>query len=206
MTRTGFLARAGSIAMSAETGAKLLDRLDQNLLVERAAYIGMTAGKAAQKYRLSQEALLETVRAIGKSGDIALILSAEREILGNERRFYANSPAMGSSLNHAMEELGQAGRMLPLVTDPVLYAAVDASHGNPKSRIGGLPRDAARQFFASHNVRLLNADKSRLSDTEKQTLDARRHNIRIASLAYTALQEKALGVDLVKKQDRSMAL
>lgn len=196
----------GSIAMSAETFERLLDQLDRNLLVERAAYIDLTSGKSAKKYRLSQEALLKSIRTIGKTGDISLILSAEREILANEKRFYANSPAMGSSLDNAVSELDQAGKMLPLVLDPVLYAAVDASHGNPKSRIGSLPRDAARHFFASHNARLLNTDKSRLTDTEKQTVDARRHNIRIASLVYTSLQEKALGIDLIRKQDRSMAL
>ncbi|HEX7072465.1 MAG TPA: hypothetical protein VF226_00335 [Hyphomicrobiaceae bacterium] len=70
--------------------------------------------------------------------------------------------------------------------------------GNPKSRIGGLPRDAARQFFASHNARLLNADKSRLTETEKRIVEARRHNIRIASMSYMSLQENALGVHVGK--------
>src|SRR3546814_12385985 len=56
-------------------------------------------------------------------------------------------------------------------------------------------------LFASHNARLLNAVKSRLTETEKKIVDARRHNIRVASLAYISLQEKALGVDLRQKRD-----
>src|SRR3546814_4536290 len=116
-------------------------------------------------------------------------------------RFYSNSTGQRGSLKSALQELDQAEKMLPLVKDSSLYIAVDASHANAKSRISDLPRDAARHFFASHNARLLNADKSRLTETEKKIVDARRHNIRVASLAYISLQEKALGVDLRQKRE-----
>lgn len=180
-----------------DTNQGLLLRLAKSMVNERAAYIGRERSKEAKQYRLSQDMLLQATKAIGKSGDVDLILSAEAGFLKNDARFYSNSPSMRSSLAAALTELGQAQKMLPLVKDPDLYLAIDASHGNAKSRIGGVPRDAARQFFQSHNARLLNADKSRLTDTEKQILDARRHNIRVAALAYTAQQEQALGVGLV---------
>lgn len=180
-----------------DTNQGLLVRLAKSMVNERAAYIGRERSREAKQYRLSQDLLLQATKAIGKTGDIDLILSAEAGFLKNEARFYSNSPSMRSSLSAALAELGQAQKMLPLVKEPDLYLAIDASHGNAKSRIGGVPRDAARQFFQSHNARLLNADKSRLTDTEKQILDARRHNIRIASLAYSAQQEQVLGIGLV---------
>lgn len=189
------------------TDQDLLVRLVIDMANERAAYVGRERSPAAKKYRESQDLLLDTTKAIGKTGDIGLILSAEAKILKNDIKFYGNSPAMRSSLSMALTELDLAEKMLPLVKNPDLYMAVDAGHGNPKSRISGLPKDAARQFFQSHNARLLNADKSRLTETEKRIVDARRHNIRVASLAYTALQEQALGVDIAAaKRDQGLTL
>lgn len=173
---------------------------------ERASYMSRERSPAAREYRKRQDVLLETVRSIGKTGDIGTILAAERELLGNEMRFYGNSAGMRGSLKAALQELDQAVKMLPLVQNGELYLAVDASHGNSKSRVGGLPRDAARHFFASHNARLLNADKSRLTETEKRTVDARRHNVRVAAMAYTSLQEKALGRDIRQKRDQGLAM
>jgi hypothetical protein len=150
----------------------LLVRLAKSLVNERAAYISRERSREAKQYRVSQDALLEATKAIGKSGDISLILTAEAGFLRNDMRFFSDSAAMRSSLTTALTELDLAQKMLPVVGDSDLYLAVDVSHGMPKSRIGGVPRDAARQFFQSHNARLLNADKSRLTDTEKQILDA----------------------------------
>lgn len=192
--------------MSSNTDKALLLRLNKNMANERAAYIRREQNQTAEVYRDAQATMLETVRRVGKTGDMGLILSAERDILRNDLRFYGNSAGMRGSLKTALQELGHAEAMLPVVNDANLYMAVDASHGNPKSRIGGLPRDAAKQFFTSHNARLLNADKSRLTETEKRIIDARRHNIRVAGLAYTALQEKALGVDLRKRHEREMTM
>ena len=194
----------GWIAMSSADKKALLDRLDEDLLDERAAYIGRERSQAAEQYRESQAAVLNTTRLIGKTGDIELILAAEREILQNEVRFYGNSASMKGSLGNAIEELDQSQGMLSLVSNPELYAAVDASHANAKSRVSGLPKDAARQFFASHNARLLNADKSRLTETEKQLVDARRSNIRVAASIYAALQEQALGK--TRSHENSMSI
>src|SRR3546814_13310308 len=108
-------------------------------------------------------------------------------------RFYSNSTGQRGSLKSALQELDQAEKMLPLVKDSSLYIAVDASHANAKSRISDLPRDAARHFFASHNARLLNADKSRLTETEKKIVAARRHNNRVASPEHIRYEKRRAG-------------
>ena len=57
-----------------------------------------------------------------------------------------------------------------------------------------LPLDEAREFFKSHNGRLLNLNKSVLSDEEKELIDIRRANIRKADRMYIALQQQTLGI------------
>lgn len=192
--------------MTSRNSRKLLDQVVERLADERSAYVARERSQPARDYSDRQEKLLGSIREVGKTGDITLILEAERRFLRNEMRFYSNSTGQRGSLKSALQELDQAEKMLPLVKDSALYIAVDASHANAKSRISGLPRDAARHFFASHNARLLNADKSRLTETEKKIVDARRHNIRVASLAYVSLQEKALGVDLRQTRDLGMSI
>lgn len=116
----------------------LLVRLAKSLVNERAAYISRERSREAKQYRVSQDALLEATKAIGKAGDISLILTAEAGFLRNDMRFFSNSAAMRSSLTTALTELDLAQKMLPVVKDSDLYLAVDASHGMPKSRIGGV--------------------------------------------------------------------
>ena len=57
-----------------------------------------------------------------------------------------------------------------------------------------LPLDEAREFFKSHNGRLINLDKGILSDEEKELIDIRRANIRKAGKMYIGLQQQALGI------------
>lgn len=53
-------------------------------------------------------------------------------------------------------------------------------------------------------MRLLNQDKSRLDESEKRVLDKRRLNMRHAEKLYTALQERALGIEADREQDRGL--
>lgn len=101
---------------------------------------------------------------------------------------------MAGSLKTALDELKAAEALLPKAADFILYKAVDEAHSLPKNRIGGVPRDEARQFFRSHDARLVNMDKSRLDDEEKVIVDERKRNIRVAEKGYMALQQKTLGV------------
>ena len=74
------------------------------------------------------------------------------------------------------------------------FKEVDHNFSLPRNRVGKVPRDQARQFFASQNARLVNLDKSRLSEAEKRVLKARKENIETARKLYEALQRKALGI------------
>lgn len=184
----------------------LLDNLADIMIEEHAAYVARERSHGARQYRKEQETLLKTVKSIGKSGDIELIFAAERSILQNERRLYGNSPSMTNSLNAALQELPVAQKLVGKVKDPQTYQAVAESYSLPKSRIGGVPRDEARQFLNSHNTRLLNLDKSRLTEVEKKIVRARRENIRTAEKAYTALQRQALGLSISdKSQERGLS-
>lgn len=184
----------------------LLSNLREKMTAEFVAFENKERSPAAQIHKTAQENNLDAVLAIGRSGDLQTILTAERALLTNELTRYGNSAGMKSSLGAALNDLDGARHHLKIVKDPERYAAVDQLFQRPKNRRRGLPYDEARQFFNAHNTRLLNQDRSRLSETEKKTLNARRTNMRIAEKQYIALQQKALGqeVQQAKKQGREM--
>ncbi len=136
-------------------------------------------------------ALLE----ISREGETEHILEAERILLVQEQEHLVGSQAMASSLNIAIKELDAALSTLERVRDPDAYQSVADSFSLDKNRVGGLPRDEARQFFRSHLARLGNLDKGRLSDSERDVLKARMFNIRTAEHQYKKLQEQALGIE-----------
>ena len=141
---------------------------------------------------------LERVRA---GGDVGEILASERDVLVRESKVFANAEARRSSLANALAEMEDAQRMLPVVAAPEEYRLVDGTHRFRSHRIGLLPRDDARMFFAAHGARLLNELKARGTDAEKSVLRARRKNILTAERLYKDLQREALGIG-----DRGRAL
>jgi hypothetical protein len=179
-----------------------IDKLNRLFLREKGFVVGRDKTPAAAKLKHSRAEIADFVRQVGKSGDLEMILEVEKRFVDNDLTQYANSGAMANSLKGAMAELEAAEKTIPLVKDPVLYRAVDDSHGHPKSRAGSLPKDAARQFFASHAARLLNWDKSRLDDAEKQIIDLRKSNMRTAEKLYADRQRKTLGIEA--KQEKGM--
>ncbi|WP_343870543.1 hypothetical protein, partial [Caenispirillum bisanense] len=115
--------------------------------------------------------LLNQVKAVGKSGDLDLILSVERTFLQNDLDRHANSKGMADSLVAALTDLEIAEKHVTLVRDPAAYQAIDAGHSRgrnrlPKGNTESVPNDEARQFFKSHATRLLNQDRSRLDPEE----------------------------------------
>ena len=188
----------------------LLDALNREFLIEKARTVEVNRSSAAQKRDSSRGRMLETLKAIGQSGDLSLILTAERGFLENDLQQYANSPAMRSSLTTALLEMKAAERLLGKVSDPGAYRQIDEEHSLPKNRAGDLPRDEARQFFSAHAARLLNQDKSRLDDDEKRVIDQRKRNIRAGHDLYKALQRAALGLapapSKTKTRDRAPGL
>ena len=132
--------------------------------------------------------------ATARFGDAGKILDIEKVFLQNELTFVASSPAMISSLNTAIKELDAALNLLEKVRNPNTYKDLAAVYTLSKNQIRGLPRDEARQFFKSHQVRLRNLDKGRLSDSERDVLSTRIDNIKSAERLYEQLQEQALDI------------
>jgi len=188
------------------TNNRQLITLVQNMAAEQATHAAMERSPTVGTYRAAQETLMNTVKAIGRDGDLPTILTAEKSILTNELRFYGNSAGHKSSLKAALQDLVQAEKHLSIVADKDRYASHNELFQRPKNRRGGLPYDEARQFFSAHNTRLLNQDRARMSETEKRTVKARRANIRKAEQAYIALQQKALGLENDKDKTRDRGI
>lgn len=180
--------------MTSSDQEKLLDKLSAGLLKEQASYVRRERTPHADRYNKCQANLLQTSKDIGRTGNIECILVAEKSILENELQNYGNSSGMRTSLETALKDLKQAEKHIGLVQDPMRYEMVEELFQRDKNRPGGLPYDEGRQFFKSHSIRLLNQDRSRLTETEKKTIKARRSNIRVAEKAYIQLQQKALGI------------
>lgn len=176
------------------------------LLDERGAWEELQRVPAADYLKGRREVIRDHLREVGKIGDIELILATEKAILVNDLSLYANSGAMKGSLQAGLDELKTAQALLPKVADPDLYKSVDEAHNLPKNRVGGVPRDEARQFFRSHDSRLVNMDKSRLDDVEKSIIDERKRNIRAAEKVYIEAQKKVLGLAPAASQDRGQGM
>ena len=186
----------------------LIKTLWTTMSAEYMAFETKELSPTAQIHKSAQEHNFNAVAAIGRSGDLQTLLTAERALLTNELERYGNSSGMKSSLGSALEEIKQAEKMHNIAQNKDRYREVDELYQRPKNRRRGLPYDEARQFFNAHNTRLLNQDRSRLSETDKKTLNARRPNMRIAEKASIAHQQKALGQDVQqdKKRGREMEL
>ena len=163
-------------------------------------------GARGEALRISRRFIENYLRDVRRSDDLDAILITEGAILGNDLQRYVNSRAMRTSLEASLGEHAVATGLLETVRDPGAYRQVDAAHRLPRNRIGGVPRDEARQFFRSHAARLLNQDKSRLDESEKRVLDQRRLDMRHAEKLYAALQERALGIEANRGQDQGMGL
>ena len=148
-------------------------------------------GNAVEELRSNEKALL---LATSRNADVEKILKVEQVLLQKELTLVASSPAMTSSLNTAIQELDAALKLLEKVKSPKTYQELAAGYTLGKNQIRGLPRDEARQFFKSHQVRLRNLDKGRLSDSERDVLSTRIDNIKSAERLYEQLQEQALDI------------
>ena len=149
----------------------------------------------AQRLRNVHGKLLKLVREVSRSGDLALIIGVEKTIVAGDLTRYANSKAMVNSLNAALAEIAVIERNSDIVQDSARYRAIDQAHSLPRNRKAELPFDEARQALRSHAARLGNLDKSRLTDEEKQLLDARKAAIFAAEKCYIERQQNALRLE-----------
>ena len=190
---------------NSSTDGDSLAVLTDRLVTEWAGFTARERSAQAGKYREAQAQLLTQVKAIGQSGDIDLILASERTILENEFLKYGNSAGMRQSVKTSLVELAGAEKHVEIVRNPDHYRILDVGFQRPRHRREGLANDEARQFFRSHNARLLNQDRARLTNEEKRTLEARRSSLRIAEKTYIGLQREALGLP-AKELERSQGL
>ena len=174
---------------------KTMGTFNRLLSVERYAVSSMKATMEGRSLEVSQRNLLKNLRELGRSGDLSQIVAVEKMFVETERAYYSNSKAMEGSLKTALKELDVVERHIGIVDDPARYKAVDEAHSLPRNRRGDLPYDEARQALRSHHARLNNMDKARLSDTEKQVIDARKSNILQAERLYKERQVMALGLN-----------
>jgi hypothetical protein len=162
------------------------------------------AAPVTKRLQETRNDLLQHVKEVGKSSDLALMVAAEKSIVEFELEHHANSKGMVSSLSAALLELEAAEKLLAIVDDKDRYAHIDEGHSLPGNREKGLPLDEARQAFKSHYARLNNLDKARLSEDEKAIIDARKRNIFQAGKLYAQRQAKTLGVELEQSRSRSL--
>ena len=174
---------------------KTIGTFNRLLFAEQYAVRSMREGREAKDLETAQQRLLKSLRELGKSGDLTQIVAVEKTLVRAERAYYSNSKAMEGSLKAALKELDAVERHIGIVDDPARYKAVDEAHSLPRNRRGDLPYDEARQALRSHHARLNNMDKARLSDTEKQVIDARKSNILQAERLYKERQVMALGLN-----------
>lgn len=171
-----------------------IDKLEFALASEFEYVRDLGAPGAVQRHKDVRARQCDLFRDLGKNGTISDIISAEKSLLAFELAYYANSKAMKGSLDSSLHELSACERMLRKVQQPNIYKDVNDDHSLPRNRVGGLPRDEARQFFKSHWTRLLNQDKGRLDRLDKDIIDVRRANMRTAEKQYIAMQQIALGI------------
>ena len=122
-----------------------MHRITERLLFQEEGFVkqlrNTVTGKLLSKTR--QELVLH-IRAITQSSDAPLMIATELAILQNDFDRYANSRAMESSLQSAINEMEVIRRHFAIIHTPA-YAAVNAAFSLPKNRQKGLPLDEARQ-------------------------------------------------------------
>jgi len=173
----------------------VIDALGKLLAAERELTHEVKQTRAAKRLASSRIELLRHLQNVNRSNDLALMIETERVIVKGDLKHYANSKSMTGSLKTALNELSVIEMHLALVNNPAQYRIVDQAHTLPKNRKLGLPHDEACQALASHHARLDNLDKSRLDETEKDLIDARKAVIAHAAKLYRQRQADTLGID-----------
>ena len=172
-----------------------LEEAEHLLALEAALVEERNNTSASQRLAGFRHQLLLFIKDTARGGNAERIVALEKTIIKNDLDRYSNSKPMADSLKAALNEFAVLERQLGMVDKPEQYKPVDAAYSLTKNRNKGLPMDEARQSFRSHSARLGNLDKSRLDDTEKQIIDARRAALSAAERDYIKRQARTLGVE-----------
>jgi len=178
-----------------------LGRIKLLLVAEEGLVETLKNTRAARRLADGRKRLLTQLRTLVSSEDLSLIVATEKEIIQGDLLRYANSAAMVSSLETALQAMQVIEHHLSLVGDQDKYRIVDQSHSLAKNRKAGLPFDEARQALASHLTRLMNLDKSRLDEMDKQLIKVRKAVIANAIEHYTQRQVQILGIKQTTRND-----
>jgi len=170
--------------------------LEQQLMKEERRVLKLKATRPARELSQTRQELIVIYRKLVQSGDLVLIIRAEKMIMEGDQLRYSNSPAMINSLKAGIAELNAVLAHIDLVADPAKYSLIDRGHSLPKRRDErGRPLDEAREALNSHITRLSNLDRSRLDEDEKQLIEERKAAMRKTRDLYIVLQESALKLD-----------
>ena len=172
-----------------------LEAAERILAFETALVEERDKTSASQRLAGFRNQLLLFIKESARGGNAERIVALEKTIIKNDLDRYSNSKPMADSLKAALNEFAVLERQLGMVDKPEQYKPVDAAYSLTKNRNKGLPMDEARQSFRSHSARLGNLDKSRLDNTEKQIIDARRAALSAAERDYIKRQARTLGVE-----------
>jgi len=174
---------------------EFLDKLENLLAAEETFVEALKKTRAARTLSAGRKELLEHLRQLAISDNLALIIAAEKAIIQGDLSRYANSAAMVTSLKVALEGMEIIEHHLDLVSDKTRYALIDQTHRLTRNRRAGLPFDEARQALAGHHARLMNMDKSRLDEDDKEVLEIRKTVIAHAQDCYARRQTVTLGLE-----------
>jgi len=174
---------------------EFLDKLENLLAAEETFVERLKKTSEASELSTGRKELLNHLRTLVKSDDIALIIATEKTIIEGDLSRYANSAAMVTSLKAALEGMEIIEHHLTLVSDKDKYTIIDQAHRMARNRKAGLPFDEARQALAGHHARLTNMDKSRLDEDDKEVIEMRKAVIAHAQDCYARRQSATLGID-----------
>jgi len=174
---------------------EFLDELEHLLTVEESSLEELKKTRAARQLSAGRKDLLTHLRKLAKSDDLALIIAAEKKIIQGDLSRYANSAAMVSSLKAAMEGMDIIEHHITLASNKTQYTLIDQTHRMAKNRKAGLPFDEARQALAGHHARLMNLDKSRLDEDDKEIIEMRKAVMAHAQECYARRQAATLGIE-----------
>ena len=106
--------------------------------------------------------LIEQISKVRASGDLALIAQTERTFIQHERDYHVTSKEQKASLESALKDFDRLELHMEMVKLPDQYGVINKAHSKPERRIGGLPKDEARQTCSSHSVRLIKQAETRV--------------------------------------------
>jgi len=174
---------------------EFLDKLENLLAAEGTFVEALKKTRAAKTLSTGRKELLGHLRTLAQSDDLSLIIATEKKIIQGDLLRYSNSAAMMSSLKAALEGMGIVEHHIALVSDKASYRIIDQGHRMARNRRAGLPFDEARQALASHHARLMNLDKSRLDEDDKEIIEMRKAVIAHAQECYASRQAAILGIN-----------